>query len=366
MAAHDVFKAIAPQVDGDFLALDILPILWQFSLGPLLNLPQFQSYMALIKSTSARVEQEQTRKLQELGANSATATTRDAFMSFGGPAASNGFDSSNGGDDTNFEALVRGNHGGPTGSSDMLGGDPWASAPANASVSSSSVLPSRPANRTNNASPAPAAFAWSTPPVSPPPQTNLAAPQSNSRAVTPDSNFSSLNSSFPAMSPSNPGIGSPAFAQQPSKPAMGMNSIMSQPATTPSYTAPNAGVDWSKANSSTPTWGSSSTNNTMSSGLSNFSAMVPSQTQPQRQNNAASPFSAFSIAPPPSKPTYTGTFSIAPPPSLGASNRSVSASGGLSMNSMNGMKGGSMNSMVALRAQTQSQQGQRQQNQTPT
>lgn len=75
MAALDVFKAISNQVDSDFLAMDVLPIIWQFSLGPLLNLPQFQAYMSLIKSMSARVENEQTRKLQELGANSATVTT---------------------------------------------------------------------------------------------------------------------------------------------------------------------------------------------------------------------------------------------------------------------------------------------------
>ncbi|KAF2632089.1 protein kinase-like protein Scy1 [Macroventuria anomochaeta] len=367
MAAHDVFKAIAPQVDSDFLAMDVLPILWQFSLGPLLNLPQFQAYMTLIKSTSARVEQEQTRKLQELGANSTTATSRNEFMSFGGPPASNGYDSTNGGDDTNFEALVRGGNQGTTGGSDMLGGDPWANASASVSASSSTTLPSRPANRANNVSPAPATFSWSTPPVSPPPPTTLSAPQGNSRAITPDNTFSSLNSSFPAMNPTNPGIGSPTFSQQQSRSAMGMNSMMSQPTTTPSYTAPSSGIDWSKANtSSTSVWGNTSTNNAMSSGLSNFSAITPSQPQPQRQNDTASPYSAFSIAPPPSKPATSGTFSIAPPPSLSASNRSVSATGGLSMNSMGGMKSGTMNSMAALRAQTQSQQGQRQQNQTQT
>ena len=72
LAALDVFKAIGPQVDSDFLAIDVLPILWQFSLGPLLNLEQFQAYMSLIKRLSSRVENEQTRKLQELGANNAT------------------------------------------------------------------------------------------------------------------------------------------------------------------------------------------------------------------------------------------------------------------------------------------------------
>lgn len=362
MAAHDVFKAIAPQVDSDFLAIDILPILWQFSLGPLLNLPQFQAYMTLIKSTSARVEQEQTRKLQELGANSTTATSRNEFMSFGGPPASNGFDSTSGADDTNFEALVRGSNQGTTGGSDMLGGDPWANASANASASSSTVLPSRPANRADNASPAPATFSWSTPSVSPPPPTNLSAPQGNSRAITPDNTFASLNSSFPAMNPTNPGIGSPIFAQQQqNRPAMGMNSMIAPPTTTPSYTAPSSGIDWSKATtSSTSTWGSSTTNNTMSSGLSNFSAIAPSQPQHQPPRQAtASPYSAFSIAPPPIKPASSGTFSIAPPPMLNAGSRSTSASGG-----MGAMKGGGMNSMAALRAQTQSQQTQRPQNQT--
>ena len=348
MAAHDVFKAIAPQVDGDFLALDILPILWQFSLGPLLNLPQFQAYMNLIKSTSARIEHEQTRKLQELGANSTSATTRNEFMSFGGPPASNGIDSSNGGDDTNFEALVRGGQG-ATGTSDMLGGDSW----GNASASSSTILPSRPANRSNNASPAPATFSWSTPPVSPP-QTNLSAPHGNGKAITPNNNFSSLNSSFPAMSPANPGIGSPSFPQQ--------QTTLSQPSMAPSYTtSPSAGIDWSKANhSSASAWGTSTTtNNTLSSGLSSFSALQPSQpqSQPQRLNNSASPYSAFSIAPPPMKQASTGTFSIPPPPMLGAGGRNASASSGMSMNSM---KGGNKNGMAALKAQTQSQQGQSQ------
>ena len=73
MAALDVFRAIGSHTDTDFLAIDILPILWQFALGPLLNLSQFQAYMALIKSLSSRVESDQTRKLQELGSSSAKA-----------------------------------------------------------------------------------------------------------------------------------------------------------------------------------------------------------------------------------------------------------------------------------------------------
>mgnify|MGYP006877408223 CR=1 FL=1 len=343
MAALDVFKAISNQVDSDFLAMDILPILWSFSLGPLLNLPQFQAYMTLIKSTSARVENEQTRKLQELGANNATATTRNEFMTFGGPPTTNGFESSNGSGDTDFEALVRGDkQGGAPGGTDMLGGDPWAN--GSASAASSTVLPSRPsANRSNNASPA-ATFSWSTPPVSPPPNTNLSAPKQQSRAVTPDTTLNTLNSSFPALSAANPGIGSSSFAppQQQVRPVMSMNSMMSSSTPTPSYGAntQSSGIDWSKAGSSMAsnnTWGntSSTANTTTSHQTSSFSSF-PAIAPPPSQGRQGSPYSSFSIAPPPMKPAGASSFSIAPPP-----------------------MGNSMNSMAALKAQVPSLQQQR-------
>lgn len=353
MAALDVFKAISHQVDSDFLAMDILPILWQFSLGPLLNLPQFQAYMSLIKTTSARVENEQTRKLQELGANSSSATTRNEFMTFGGPSTSNGFDTSNGNGDTDFEALVRGGQQGSSGGTDMLGGDPWANAPA--SAASSTMLPSRPSNnrtRSNNASPAPT-FSWSTPPVSPPPQTNLSAPKPQGRSVTPDNTLNTLNSSFPALSAANPGIGSSSYtqSQQQSRPGMNMGSMMSSntATTTPSYNNPsqNAGIDWSKAGgSSSNAWGgtSSTTTNTNTSSMSSFPAIAPPPAQSQ------SPYSSFNIAPPPMKPA-PGTFSIAPPPGMGS--RTASSGSGM------GMGMGMNNSMASLRAQTQSQQQQK-------
>jgi SCY1-like protein 2 len=348
MAALDVFKAISNQVDSDFLAMDVLPILWQFSLGPLLNLQQFQAYMNLIKTTSARVETEQTRKLQELGANGSAATTRNEFMSFGGPSTTNGFDTSNGNGDTDFEALVRGGQQGSSGGTDMLGRDPWAN--ASASATSSTMLPSRPSTnrtRSDNASPAPT-FSWSTPPVSPPPNTNLSAPKPQNRAITPDNTLNALNSSFPALSAANPGIGSSSFAQpqqQQIRPAMSMNSMTSPTSTTPSYTntTQGSGINWSKASgsstmSSANTWGNSmgSTNANMST--TNSSSSFPSIAPPPSQSRTQSPYSSFSIAPPPLKPANTGSFGIAPPP-MG------------------------MNSMASLRAQTQNQQQQQQQQQ---
>ncbi|CAN9145692.1 unnamed protein product [Alternaria alternata] len=350
MAALDVFKAISTQVDSDFLAMDVLPILWNFSLGPLLNLQQFQAYMRLIKSTSARVENEQTRKLQELGANGSTATTRNEFMSFGGPSATNGFDTSNGNGDTDFEALVRGGQQGSSGGTDMLGGDPWANAPA--SATSSTILPSRPStNRTASRTASPAAtFSWSTPPVSPPPTNNLGAPKPQSRAITPDNTLNTLNSSFPALSAANPGIGSSSFTQpqQQVRPAMNMNNIMSPTsATTPSYnnTTQSSGIDWSKAGNSSMAsnnWSNMATSNTnTNNSLSSFPSIDP----PSSQSRTQSPYSSFSIAPPPAKPMGTGTFTIAPPP----------------MGSRTSSSGMGMNSMANLRAQTQTQQQQQQQ-----
>ncbi|KAF2856238.1 protein kinase-like protein Scy1 [Plenodomus tracheiphilus IPT5] len=355
MAALDVFKAISNQIDSDFMAMDVLPILWQFSLGPLLNLPQFQGYMTLIKSVSARIENEQTRKLQELGANNANATSRNEFMSFSGPATTNGFEASNGNGDTDFEALVRGGPSGPSTGTDMLGGNSWSN--ATSATSTSTVLPSRPLNpaRSNNASPA-ATFSWSSPPVSPPPNINLAAPQAQSRTITPDNTLNSLNSSFPALSASNPGIGSPSYAppQQQTRPAVSMNGMMS-PTTTPSYTTPTSngsGVDWSKAAGSSMAsnpWGSSSLTTNTTKNFSSFSSMAPA---PQQNYSQSNPYSSFSIAPPPLKPAGNSSFSIAPPPSMGTANRTPSSSSGLGMNSM-----------ASLRAQTQTQQQQKQQQQ---
>jgi SCY1-like protein 2 len=40
MAALSVFREVGKIADIDFTAIEVLPILWSFSLGPLLNLQQ--------------------------------------------------------------------------------------------------------------------------------------------------------------------------------------------------------------------------------------------------------------------------------------------------------------------------------------
>ncbi|KAL9626212.1 MAG: hypothetical protein Q9204_007487 [Flavoplaca sp. TL-2023a] len=106
MAALAVFKQVGKIADTDFLATECLPVLWSFSLGPLLDMQQFQEYMKLIKSLSRRIETEQMRKLRELSTNSNTTRNND-LMNIGSTDAFFGSNGNNvGGDD--FERLVLG------------------------------------------------------------------------------------------------------------------------------------------------------------------------------------------------------------------------------------------------------------------
>ncbi len=92
MASLNVLRRVCEVADAEFMALDILPVLWSMSLGPLLDLKQFQSFMELIRKVSERVEVEQTRKLQELsglnGNGNGNARAGEDFMSFGATSKS--------------------------------------------------------------------------------------------------------------------------------------------------------------------------------------------------------------------------------------------------------------------------------------
>ncbi|KAF1814271.1 kinase-like protein [Eremomyces bilateralis CBS 781.70] len=275
MATLEVFREVGKIADSDFLAMEVLPILWSFSLGPLLNLLQFQSFMSLIKSISTRIEQEQTRKLQELGSTTAAAATSSDFMTFG-PSGTNGALGSAGGDEVDFESLVLGRK--PGAAADPLGND-WMS-----SASASSSLPHRP---TQNTAPAPT-FSWSSPQTSLSPSgTGVLTPQTaSSRAITPELNLSS----FATLQPSNPGTGG-SFGQplQHSKPTMNQLN--------PSQSS----IDWSRA---------SGAPNTAMGGTTNIWA-TPSSPAPPFNSMQSS--SAFSIPPP--APSQYSSFNIAPPSS---------------------------------------------------
>lgn len=119
MAALAVFRQVGKIADIDFLATECLPVLWAFSLGPLLHVQQFQEYMNVIKSLSTKIEKEQMRKLRELSSNSSTSKSSE-LMKVGSTDALFGAHGDDvAGDD--FARLVLGKST-VTKPSDMLGG----------------------------------------------------------------------------------------------------------------------------------------------------------------------------------------------------------------------------------------------------
>ncbi|KAL8695573.1 MAG: hypothetical protein Q9224_003340 [Gallowayella concinna] len=262
MAALAVFKQVGTIADTDFLATECLPVLWAFSLGPLLDVQQFQEYMMLIKSMSSKIEREQMRKLRELSSNSTTSQNHD-FMNVGSTDAlfsSKGDDV--GGDD--FARLVLGK-GTANKIPDMLG---------------DSLRPQP--QRSQSSTPV---FGWSSP--------TSAIGQSNANGASTINGFSQAHTStfpqavpgqslndFAALKPTPPlstGLGrstsSGIGAMAPMQP--------SRPQTSPWSTIPNAPMNQSYGKASyTPP---------------QSSFPVPTQPDPM------SSFSQFSIAPPPSQ-----------------------------------------------------------------
>ncbi|KAI1486675.1 kinase-like domain-containing protein [Biscogniauxia mediterranea] len=375
MAALDVLRVVGDNADAEFIAMDILPILWNMSLGPLLDLKQFQAFMNLIKSLSQKVEEEQTKKLQELSVvnGGATATPSEDFMAFGGVTGTQ-FETTNGSTEDDFERLVKG-RAGPTSSTPMESG--WDSGPASRAASPSVKSPQP-------------QFSWSTPSPSVTPAsgsqhgasgTSAKAQPPSFRTVTPDL------ASFGTLTPSSTQFSQPLQPSTNNTTSAAQNvSVASQQSSNsinwPASTAATANP-WTPATTTTQpisSPGASSFGN-MTSSLSNLSMGQPRPTMNQS--------SSFSLAPPPSNGTRTPTgFSLPPPPGSGAP-RQVSASSsfsgiaappagsmssmmgsgmgstlnrGMSMNSMNSMMGGSgsssMNTLTPSQPQLQPQQQQ--------
>jgi SCY1-like protein 2 len=303
MAVLDVFKEINKVADAEYLAMDVLPLLWTFSLGPLLNLQQFQAFMALIHALSTRIEQEHTRKLQDLSSTNPAAASRNDFMSFGGPVGSpNGLDDTMTGDGGAFEALVLGKQSADSSTQNAL--DPWSTHQSSAS----SQLPTR--TQAQQADPTPA-FSWSTPAPPPPPRSNNTA----SQPVTPGS---SLNA-FAALQPQSQFTSSFSQPLQPSNTLQHSSSSASNVSANP----------WAPSTTQTPSnlWTTNSTQSSVwASGQPQRTTSNPSFGQTQHPNTSSQ--SAFTIAPPPTSP-YS-SFGIAPPPAMGAPKPNYSnTSGGL-------------------------------------
>lgn len=245
MAALKVFRQVGKVADTDFLALEVLPILWSFSLGPLLNLAQFNAFMALIKSLSAKIEKEQARKLQELSSGADSGGFQNGSNSLNLPASGlNVADTDNARD--NFERLVLGKNAPSSKGSDM---DLWDSMEPDVSA------PKRP-----GMSPA---FSWSTNHTTAAPTQSSVSGQLGFRSITPDQKLSS----FPTLQPSQQVSATPSF--QPMQPS------------SPTWNA--------------PTQGGSRASSFMASPPAMGANPSVSQVASQQRSN----YSAFSIPPPP-------------------------------------------------------------------
>jgi SCY1-like protein 2 len=243
IAALNVFRQVGKIADTEFIAHDVLPILWAFSLGPLLNLKQFESFMTLIKFLSTKVEREHTKKLQEISARDENGDSRANSGNVGGnqQAASDV-----GGVKNDFERLVLGKNGTSHRETDNLW-DSWNTA--------------SPENTQPPQQHMPPAFSWSSNPGEQNRSSNIlrissAVSSHSTRSITPD--LSSLGAS----------------SKQPTP----MNQMF--PALQPSTSS------WSQPNAATPSLGMRST----ASGTSTFSS--PQQTIVPNYNS-------FSLPPPP-------------------------------------------------------------------
>ncbi|KAB8257457.1 kinase-like domain-containing protein [Aspergillus pseudonomiae] len=262
MAALHVFQQIGTIADTEFLALEVLPILWNFSLGPLLNLHQFGEFMNLIKNISLKIEREQRKKLQELSSG----TGSSGFQNGAGSSSKipNSLTQSNV-DSTrdNFERLVLGR--GPDASSSK-DTDPW-----------SSMLSEEASAQKQS----PAAFSWSTNVAASAGRGNAPSGASSlsMRSITPDYNLHS----FPSLEPT---------ARQRSSPTPAFPTLQ---ATSPdTWNAP------SYPNSQNPVSGPSL------GAVANMKASGASMSGPSVQPTPN--YAAFSIPPPPSSHIALGTF----------------------------------------------------------
>lgn len=309
LAALKVLRQVGKEADADFTAMEIIPLLWNMALGPLLDLKQFQQFMELIKSLGSKVEQEHSRKLQDLSrSNNLAANDSNAdFMSFGDlPAAFQGNQPAGGDGEDDFERLVTGKYGSASAQNNMVADGGW-DAPA-----ATRAVGSRPSS---TITPAPA-FSWSTaaspaPGRAPSPGIgSLAAamkPMPQPRSVTPDLNsFSALQPQSTQFSqPLQPQRGSSFTAPiQPQKPTQAKPSPLNWGSSSSTAAAANPWASTSSMQSNAfssmqpqkPNYTSSTSNYSTTSNLSNSMAGMSMN----QQQTSSQPSTPFSLPPPPS------------------------------------------------------------------
>ncbi|GAO16314.1 hypothetical protein UVI_02017010 [Ustilaginoidea virens] len=313
LAALNVLRIVGEVADADFVAMDILPILWSMSLGPLLDLRQFQTFMQLIKNLSKRVEDEQTKKLQELSgtANPGTAGPNEDFLAFGGVTGTTfdgGGGGGGGGNDDDFEALVKGKGGVSSSCSNSNGFSSWGETPSTAGQASP------------KAAQAPS-FSWSTQTPAASQFTGGAQSQPGFRTITPDL------ARFGTLAPSSTQYSQPLQPSKPSQPSQPW-----QPALQPSAQQPASpsSVNWSPAAAPNP-WASASSSSSLAPAAAratyssysgshalttspNLNTSMSSMSLGQARPGGSSRNSSFSIPPPPGSSTTNVSLGMKPTP----------------------------------------------------
>ncbi|KAJ5963391.1 Armadillo-like helical [Penicillium vulpinum] len=294
MASLKVFRQVGAVADTEFLALEVLPVLWSFSLGPLLSLQQFNAFMALIKTLSARIEQEQSKKLQELSSGAGSTGFQNGADEFSQSVTGLSSPDADGGAGS-FERLVLGKKTSPASDQSI---DMWGSMEPE---------PAKPAVPTMSPS-----FSWSSNNAGKTHQPSALSPQSNIgfRSITPDQKLGS----FPSLAPAPARQASPvahAFpAMQPSA------SIWGAPA--------NANV---RSHTGPP-----------GQSLGSMSTMTSSNHMSGSMAQPAPNYSSFSIPPPPRG--NMGPSSAIRPPPMNTANRSTSFQGTAAMPQQGTQKNG--------------------------
>ncbi|KAF8418111.1 kinase-like domain-containing protein [Tirmania nivea] len=365
MAALDAFTEVGRLCDREVLATEIIPVLWSMSLGPLLNLEQFQAFMSAIKAQSHKIEQEQTQKLKELSTSSGAINANGTdFLSFGGLPGARAH-SPNG--ELEFEKLVLGKEPETGKGGEGLGDWGW-------SGQTALTTPTRPLVQTQTKKAEAPKFEWSTP--SPTIGSNMhgfgsigaiSSGQSmgmSMSAMKPTTGIMNGSTNLPSFSTLQPipasniiGMGMSTMQPlQPSKPTStssfgsagfgSMNALRPQNSTTSGYTVPrvqsSSGIDWSgeakkpsfPSNTTTlnsSTWGPATAQQLPSSTRTQSNVYSSFNQSPSSPNlNGSHPtilFGQTRMQAPPSAASGLSAFKLAPPPS--ASSSTIGMSGGL-------------------------------------
>ncbi|KAJ3537392.1 hypothetical protein NMY22_g5608 [Coprinellus aureogranulatus] len=248
MSTLEVQEAMGMKVDREAVATLILPQLWAMSMGPLLNVAQFNRFMAVIKQLGDRVEREHnqflrdSQRIEDMSANASTssgsappAPVAADFESLVGKSNASS---------TNTPSLSA-TH---TGASTSWDDDPWGAldrpgtlpqttldASSNASHSSTSFSPPPLTGRNSSYQP-PRPSKLGSPPISTPSFANKPFNLATTTSPTTVPSKSSFSTPFP---PPNPGpsrpnynvtlSAAPAISTPPLAPSNTFNSATSKP-----------------------------------------------------------------------------------------------------------------------------------------